>query len=291
MEIHWLLPAFITACAAATQDAWVKKYFGHLTPYEMAVYPYIYSIPLFGIAFAFVERPPLDATFWLCLSASLPLDGIALLLYMEAIRVSPLSLTVPYLAFSPLIIMITGRLFLHETPSLAGAVGVLVTVAGTYVLNLNPARQSLLAPFKAMAQERGTRLMFLVALLFSFSSICGKNAIVHSSPLFFALFFILSFSVLLTLILIMLKKISLQSFLRYPGPGAVGGLLLFIHAISHNMAIAMTQVAYMISVKRLSILVSVIYGGIWFRERQVLSRMIGALLMVAGTVIISLWAG
>jgi hypothetical protein len=35
----WLILSLLTALAVATQDAWVKKHFSHLSAYDMLAFP------------------------------------------------------------------------------------------------------------------------------------------------------------------------------------------------------------------------------------------------------------
>jgi drug/metabolite transporter (DMT)-like permease len=51
-------------------------------------------------------------SFFFCL----PSNGLAFLLYTKAIKVSALSVTVPYLAFTPAFAVVSGFLFLDELP-------------------------------------------------------------------------------------------------------------------------------------------------------------------------------
>ena len=46
--------------------------------------------------------------------------------------------------------------------------------------------------------------------------------------------------------------------------------------------------AYLVAVKRLSLLLSVLLGGLWLKERPFLPRIIGAGLMCAGVGLIAL---
>jgi len=48
----------------------------------------------------------------------------------------------------------------------------------------------------------------------------------------------------------------------------------------------MAKAAYMIAIKRLSVLFGVLYGGMWFQERRIGIRLAGAGLMVSGAVVI-----
>lgn len=61
--------------------------------------------------------------------------------------------------------------------------------------------------------------------------------------------------------------------------------------ILHFTAIALTKVAYMVAVKRSSLLVSVLLGRVFFEERGLSRRLPGAALMFAGVLILGLGDG
>lgn len=284
----WLILSLLTALSVSSQDAWVKKFFSHLTPYEMLAYPLVYSTPMFVIMLPFISVPRLDAVFFWCFLAGIPINGVAFLLHLKAIKISPLSLTVPYLAFTPGFIIITGYLFLDEMPNMWGIFGILIICAGSYVLNIDPGKWRPLDPFKAVFKETGSWLMLIVAFLYSFGAVIGKKGILHSSPLFFTVSYFGVFNLVLVLFFRILRKISLETFREPHIKGVIVGGLLFLHVFFHCWAVSLTKAAYMISVKRLSILFSVIYGKFVFKEENMICRFSGALLMLVGTVIISL---
>ena len=285
----WLILSLLTALAVASQDAWVKKHFSHLTAYDMLAFPFMFSLPLFVIAVPIIPVPPLDDTFYWSFLISLPLNFIPFFIYMKAIRTSPLSLTLPYLAFTPAFMIFTGYVFLGEIPNTWGLAGIVITCIGGYVLNLESGRHSFWAPIKAVFKETGSWLMLIVALLFSFSAVIGKKGILHSSPLFFTMTFFAALSFLTLVVLLALGKIHLKTFRDDWAKGMVAGALFFVHALSHGFAISMVKASYMISVKRLSALIGIIYGGLFFNEKYVAVRLMGAGLMVAGAVLITIW--
>ena len=282
----WLIFSLLTALAVASQDAWVKKFFSHLSSFEMSAFPLIFSLPLFCLGLFFITVPPLNGTFLWSFLVSIPLNAVAFLLYMAAIRQSPLSLTLPYLAFTPVFMIATGLLFLDEMPNSYGIAGIMSICIGSYVLNLEPGKYSFLAPIKAVFEVTGSWIMLIVAFLFSFAAVIGKVAIVNSSPVFFSMAFFGTFDLFTIIILLAARKITITTFVKNPAKGIIAGCLLFFHALFHAWAISMTKAAYMISVKRLSILFGIIYGGLLFREKNLLIRFTGASLMVSGAVII-----
>jgi drug/metabolite transporter (DMT)-like permease len=52
--------------------------------------------------------------------------------------------------------------------------------------------------------------------------------------------------------------------------------------LAHVLAIVQTNVAYMIAIKRTSMLFGLAYGARWFGERQLAQRLAGMLVMLAG---------
>ena len=284
----WLILSLLTAMAVAAQDTWVKKYFAYLSAYDMMVYPAIYSLPFFLTGLYFSPRPSLDAIYWWCLVVSLPLNAVSFLLYMQAIRISPLSLTVPYLAFTPVFMIISGAIILGEIPNRFGIFGILITCFGGYVLNIDVGRFNFRDPFIAIIREKGSWLMLIVAFIFSFAAVVGKKGILHSSPLYFTISFFVAFNLSIIIGLLAVKKIRLKTYAADPGKGLVAGILLFVHAISHGFAISLTKAAYMISIKRLSILFGVIFGAVIFKERNIRVRLAGATLMLSGAALIIL---
>lgn len=282
----WLVFGLITAFAVATQDATVKKFFSHLSHYEMTSYPTIYSLPFLIITACFMDVPDLDRAFYIYFFISIPLNAFCFLMYNKAIKISPLSLTVPYLAFTPTFIIVTGYLFLNETLNSWGILGIVTTCVGSYILNIDPLHKDIWRPFKAIFREKGSLLMFTVSFLFAFAIVLGKGAILHSSPLFFSVSFFIALNIFLLLFLYAAGKIRFQRFLIHPLKGLLSGGLYFIHVICHGYAISLAKAAYMISVKRLSILLSIIYGGIIFKEKNLFIRFAGALFMLSGAVMI-----
>lgn len=288
-ETHlWLLLSLLTALAVSSQEAFAKKFFSHLSPYEMSAYQLIYSLPLFWIVLPWVHVPPLDMTFFWAFLVSIPLNGIAFILHMLAIKLAPLSLTLPYLAFTPVFMIFTGFIFLDETPNIFGIGGIFCICIGSYILNLSSEKWTLFGPFRFFLKETGSWVMLIVAFLYSFAAVIGKLAILHSSPMFFSMSFFSVFNMLMIIFLLMIRKIRLKNILQEPLKGSLVGCFLFAHIVLHGFAVSMVTAAYMISVKRLSVLFGIIYGWILFKEKNIMIRLSGAFFMLAGAMLIIL---
>ncbi|MCP4344937.1 MAG: DMT family transporter [Desulfobacterales bacterium] len=287
--MNWIVLSLMTALSVSSQDAWVKKYFSDLSPYEMILYPMIYSFPMFLLVALFIPVPEnLGSSFFIYFIVGIPLNAVAFIMHMKAIKISPLSLTVPYLAFTPAFIILTGYIFLDEMPNKWGVFGIVTTCAGCYVLNLDSGKWSFLSPLKAVFKETGSWLMLIVSFLYSFGAAIGKKTILLSSPLFFTMSFFAALNLCLFIFLLGSGKIQWKTFTKEPVKGFIAGCLLFSHAFFHGFAVSLTKAAYMISVKRLSVVFGIIYGGMLFKEENIVMRFCGALFMLAGAVLITL---
>jgi uncharacterized membrane protein len=168
----------------------------------------------------------------------------------------------------------------------------MLIVVGGYALNVATVKSGILAPLKAVAKERGAVYMIFVALIYSLTSSLGKLAVTHSSPSFFAATYYAALILcLLPLVSLSTGNQRLSTALRQNiGPAALPAAFQAIMAITHYAAISLANVAYVVSIKRSSLLIGSLYGFLFFRERQVSNRLAGAVLMFAGFVLIVLYS-
>ncbi len=288
--MNWFVYAFVCALSLATADALSKKALDDNSDPDIVAWVRIgYTVPVMLFIVPFIDIPELDSTFFVVTFLSLPLDIIAVLLYMRAIKVSPLSLTLPFLSLTPIFLIGTSYIILGEKPDKSGFLGVILVVIGAYLLNVQTVSRGLLEPFKAIAREKGSILMIIVAFVFSLGSCLGKIAVQHSAPLFFSV----TYSLLLSLILFLILSFKTRHFpskvIARPVPFIFIGMSMAIMVITHMKAVSLIEVSYMISIKRLSILFGVVYGVIFFKETNIKERFLGASVMVSGIIMISVF--
>lgn len=248
----------------------------------------LYTLPWLIASLFFIPWAVPDRTFWICIVASLPLEIIAFICYMKALKVSPLSLSIPFLAFTPVFIIITGHIILGESISAWGFCGIALIVAGSFCLNLSRTKEGILGPIKAIFKEPGSQRMLFVSFIYSFTAPLGKLAIIHSNAYFFGAFYDIALTVAMLLLwpLASGKNASPHLLFRKPWIGVLIGIVGAISTFSHVLALSQVQAAYMISLKRMSLIFAVIYGASWFHEEKIMERMAGTILMVIGAVMI-----
>lgn len=283
----WFILTVVAAVSIAARDVSIKT-FEDLQPLEIAILELFWAIPALMAGCFFIEVPSLDKTFWWAFILSIPINFLAYILYLYAIKISPISLSVPFLSFTPAIMILTGYFILGEKINFWGGMGIIFILLGGYVLYYRKTQTGFLAPFSAFVHEKGSWFMFIVAVLFAFAAVIGKKAMLHSSPLFFAFFFFLVFNITVLAGLVVSCKPDWHTIMKSSLKGIWLGLLLMIHISFHAMAISISTAVYMVAVKRSSILFSVLLGWLILKESDIHYRGIGTLLMFAGMLFITL---
>jgi len=287
--MDWVLLSLASAFFLATSDALAKRAVQGENEYLVAWFRLLFTLPVLIITLVLTPWPELDKDFYTAFIIALPVELITIVLYVKALKLSPLSLTVPFLALTPVFLVSVSYVLLGEEVSPAGAAGILLIAAGGYILNIHTLGKGLWEPFRSIVREKGALLMIGVALLYSITSSMGKMAITHSSSLFFGATYFIALNIAFIPIAVWKGRSVLRDFVErgkfmsliFPG------LFYALMIITHMEAMKLTKVAYMISAKRTSLLISVLYGYYLFQEENIRGRFLGALLMFAGFVLVA----
>jgi drug/metabolite transporter (DMT)-like permease len=281
----WLILSLLCALSWSAADILSKRALRDHSLQSVFWARWAYAIPFLLPAFFLLPRPSLDPPFWGILALSVPLEIAAGLLYLRAIRLSPLSLTIPFLAWTPVFTAVASFALLGEVPGPAGALGIALVAAGSYLLSWQGGR-GLLEPIRALGRERGSLLMLAVAAIFSLTSSLGKIGVRHSSPVAFGALYTLSTTAVFGVMVLLREG---KGALREVAPsrwlwavGAASGVMIFLHFT----ALELTKVAYMISVKRTSLIFTVLFGVLFLGERGAPRRVFGAGMMFGGIVLL-----
>lgn len=287
----WVLIALCSAMGDALRDLSAKRV---LTKGNSLLFTWlIFALPLPAIYAADylcgVPRPA--PGFYAALLTALPLEILAQILYMQALRLSPLSIVAPLLALSPVFMLAVPFLLIGERISLLAGSGVLLIASGAYVLNAGTIYDGLLEPFRALLRERGAVYMCLVALLFSFTATLSKKAIMLSSPLHYMAVYWTGIVVGMIPLLFFTYRGNWPETLRN---GAVRKAflpaLIFVAAVfTAAYAMSITKVTYVTTVKRFSILFSILLAGMILKEESISERLAGGVLMITGFALIVLF--
>jgi drug/metabolite transporter (DMT)-like permease len=289
--MDWLLLSLVCACFTSTGETFSKFLMRENDEWTTGWAVILVSLPFVTPLLALRPVPPVGRDLALLLCVQIPFEVAAYYLYLQAIKIAPLSLTVPYLSFTPVFSMITAAVLLGESVSLQGFFGILMVTVGAYVLNMEESVRHPLAPMKAILRSPGSRRMLVVALIWSLTSTLGKKGVQLSDPVFFGVAYMALLFISLTFITgwrLVRKGVAVNFRGRNVLWLTLAGLATALAMISHFHAIELVQVSYMISVKRTSLIFSVLCGGLVFKEEHIRLRLAGTCVMLSGVVAIYL---
>lgn len=291
--LGWFPLALLCALSLASADAATKAWLQGLSARELVVVRFgLTGILLLPVLLVQSWPEDLPWAFWGLLLVLVPLELTAMGLYMRAIRDYPLSQTLPYLAFSPVLVVLIAHLVLGERVSVQGFAGILLVVLGTWLLNshhANPrAWRSWGAPLGAIRHQTGARLMLGVAALYGLTSTLGKAAMQYLGPQRFGAFYfgVLGLTSLITLALP--RPGTLLRIACRPWAALTVALSTALMVYTHFLAISQVEVAYMIAVKRTSLLFGILYGALLFHEQDLSRNLIAGGIMLVGVGLILL---
>lgn len=283
----WVILALLTAFFESGKDIFGKQGLRRADAIVVAWSWRFFALPFLLPMLLFIEIPTLDNQFWWALGISGGLNVLTAVLYIQAIKRTDLSLVVPMITFTPLFLLFTSPLLLGEKPGPAAIAGILLVVGGSYLLNLPQRKKGLLEPFRALVREPGSRLMLLVAIIWSVSANVDKIGLQHSSPWFWAV--AVNLAITLGLFPLAARRLvrNREGWSGSLGPlvgiGFCGGLT----TLCQMSAISLALVPNVIAIKRTSAVMTVLWGHFLFGETGLKNRLPGACIMVAGTILIT----
>jgi uncharacterized membrane protein len=282
----WFVLALLCALSWSAADAFSKRALReHALPAVLWV-RWGYALPLLALAALSFPVPSLDPRYWLILALSTPLEIAAGLLYLRALQLSPMSLALPFLAWTPVFTALVSFAVLREIPGIMGASGIALVGAGSFILAWE-GRGGLAGMMGLLRRERGILFILAVAVIYSMTSTLGKIGVSYSSPSFFGLTYAIVVTAVYTAVVVFRGGVGAVKALRpnrwFLAVGVSSGIMIILHFA----ALDLTQVAYMISVKRSSLIFSVLLGGAFFDEQKTGRRLVGAAVMSIGMLLIT----
>ena len=140
------------------------------------------ALPFFGLWW-WSQPGTIGSGYWAPGLASVALNVVSNLCFLEAVRMSPFSVTIPMLSLTPVFSTLLGIPMLGEVPSFQQALGVALVVVGAFSINLTGGdRLSFGSAWRALLRERGSLLMAGVALCWSVALPLDKLAMQHAGP-------------------------------------------------------------------------------------------------------------
>ena len=240
-----------------------------------------------GLLFGAFQLAPVP-TFLIYLVLDVSLITIVMWLYFRALQISPLSMCVPFLAFTPVFLIPSTYVILGQKPEPIKLLGVFLIVAGSLAMHRQLFAIGWLAPVKAVLENKGSRYMLIVALIFSLTNPLDAK-LVKMSDVFTESF---AYGIGLCISFYLLAN-SQRGDLAAAARGnvtwiALAGLFDAVSLLFQLASYAYIPVVITVSIKRAGIVLSVLAGWLFFREREITDKVIAASVMFCGVLILYL---
>jgi uncharacterized membrane protein len=285
----WFLLAVGSALFQVLRNM-VMKRLGHALDETINVWGrFTFILPFAALGVITHGWPTLQPGVWLyCLLFALAQIAGTQFLAL-ALNVAEISLVTALWKLSLLLLVVWGVLALGESPSAIGLAGVLVSVIGMYLLNVERARVSVWAPLVALVRDPGQRYTLGAAFFFAPSVIFIKKIALLSSPPFAVFMGYVFCSAIITPFALYRSGRHFRQIGKHWWSFMALGAFAAISTWMGTTAYTMTVSSYVEAVKQVEVLMALGIGYLVFGEGARIKQIWpGCVVMLVGLVLLIL---
>jgi len=292
MSVSFLAAVLTVGCAIAFSvgDLLRKMLAERISPLPLLVAMSAGMAPLFCAWWFWQEGGGPQAAYWLPGVGSAALNLVANLAFLEAVRIAPLSVTIPVLSLTPVFTTLLAIPLLGEVPSTRQLVGVALVVVGVLWLNAGGSGGTSLGNlWRSMLHERGSQLMVVTALFWSLAMPLDKMALAASGAPFHGL--ALNAGVALGALVVLAGKRRLGELRRLGSHPGMLTLIVIVGAVALVLillAISQTWIGFIETMKRgLGSFLALVWGRLFFAEALTRRKVVAVGVIVVGVALIT----
>lgn len=199
-----------------------------------------------------------------------------------------LSMAYPLAQTSMIYVPIWGVLFLGESLSWLGGIGIMAIICGAYVIQMESLRaEALLQPLRNLSHP-AVQAALAAGFIYSVGSIADKVGVGLYNPT--------AFTYLLVLIMLVLMSLNLcrrayrgmirEEWRQNRGLILLSGPVMLLSFLTFRWGLAMAPVSYAVPVRRVNLLCGVLIGVLFLKESCGRIRLAAAGLILLGVVLI-----
>jgi uncharacterized membrane protein len=285
----WLLLALVAALCQVLRNTVMKRLGHSLDEYINVWGRFTFLLPFAGLFVLWKGVPVIKPGFYTACACFAVSQTISTMALSKALKLSQISMVTALWKVSLLVLVVLGYFTLKEQPTGLGILGILISMAGVYLLNVHRAHIAWWAPLAVLFTDRGMRYSLLAALFFAPSVVTIKWAMQCSDQYTGTLGGYVAASLLVTPIVLTTSRRHFREIPRYWKAFVSFGLFASLTTVSQGTAYLMTLSSYVEAVKQVEILFALAIGTVLFHEKQTVRDIApGALVMLAGVVLLSL---
>ncbi len=283
----WWIFSLASALVQVGRNA-VMKDLGHSLDEYINVWGRFSFLLPFALAASLVARfPTVGPEYWICSFSAGFTQVISTLLLSKSFKYGAISVSVAIWKLQVVLLVVFGVIFLNETVTSAGVAGILVSLFGVYLLNVQRARISLAEPILLLFREKGMRYALLAALTLTPTILLFKKTAQLGDPYFSTLTNYLFASLLILPLVIKKSARHFRVLPRYLGRFFAMGLFGATPTIFGSHAYVRSVAAYVEAVKQVEIPLALAVGVLFFNERErVQAIWPGVVILILGLLIL-----
>lgn len=233
-----------------------------------------------------IDWNALPNDFWLYSILGGLAGGIGNGFLVKALQKGDLSVLGPVNAYKSVVGLITGIILLHEIPGVIGLSGVALIIYGSYfVLDTTEDKFTW-----ALLKRPEIQFRIWAMILTAIEAVFAKKVILASSTTIAFLSWSW-FGMVFAFLFLLINKFNFKTELRKISRNDISKYFYLVVCIgvmqlTTNYALAHMQVGYVLAFFQLSIIVSVLLGHRIFNEQDIRKKLVGSVIMIAGSVVI-----
>ncbi len=295
--MKWIWLSILASLFFSLRYVIIKKYLSDVNTYLMAFayrfFGFLFLIPLLlFFKFNFIS----SNLFWIITITTALFTAIASIMQLTAIQKYELSSSVPFMAFIPLFMILPVYLFFNELPTIYTLPGIFLLSLGGIIIQ-GKKKQHYKIYLQKLIKNKGSLLFFGVAIIFGITTTLDRIAILEADNSGFAYTFVWHFVSIIIFSCIFFNKKKLPiyyyEFKSNVIPFAIQGLLGITAFLLQMLAVETARqvkanVIYVKALTLIYLLLSILFGILFFKEKHAIFKIIGALIMIGGAILIIL---
>jgi bacterial/archaeal transporter family protein len=288
----WFYLALFTSFLSSLKTIIDKKILVNVNPSLMFWSALTISTPFISTAAIIEGIPDVNLYFFLGVVGSDVVYSISKILQFRVIKSSNLSAVYPLVSLGPIITLIIAFFPpLNETPSKISLIGVVVTLLGTYILNITKSKENILEPIKQLFVNKASLWMIVSIVIDSFVSVFDKFAINNTFPKNSS-FVLMSENLIIIFGILPLLLWRNKSFKKQISTNFrnlfIQGLIVALSTIIGMKVIGNGNIGVVQTIFKSQILLVILFSYFFFKDKPKKETIIGSIIMIMGVVIIKL---
>lgn len=197
----------------------------------------------------------------------------------SAYKYADVSMVYPITTSSPLFVIVWAYFLLDEKITAAGFVGIMLIIAGCYIMNMTRGSNKL--AFK------GIFMAVLAALFYSFGAMADKMGVLSVNTALY-IYLMTVFMTIFMAFFVGIAHLNTKSSKIQWKLVLLGGLVLIGSTTFYRIGLIDIPIAYATSIRQVSSFFGLLMGIFFFKESYGIKRAIGCVVIISGIVLIRL---